>query len=114
MVKYQYVFSVTMVKNTLDTKIIRGSALSGILRKLKIDIPQGWQFSAGVRFEFGRSKTLPTTNVDNTEKYYTGDDTDLDLSPDLVLLEDVIEIFGINNDVSNDHSCIVTMEIEST
>lgn len=113
MVKHQYVFVITIPKNTTDTALIkRGSALSGILRKVLIDIPTGWQYAAGVQLRFGSNKILPTQNVDNTEKYYTGDNTDLDVHPDLELKEDIVEIYGENRDPTNDHNCVITMEVE--
>ena len=111
MVRVQYVFFITIPANTLtDTRQKLSSAISGIIKKLKIDIPAGWQYSAGVRIEAGRNN-FPKQS-DDTEKYFTGDDDTLDLEPSTELKEDKISIFGINNDAVNPHDAVLTFEVE--
>ena len=111
MVRVQYVFFVTIPLSTLvDTRFKLSDAISGVVKKIKIDIPSGWQYSAGVRLEVGKNN-MPKQSAD-TEKYFTGDDDTIDLEPDTVMKEDKIQIYGINNDATNPHDTVITMEVE--
>ncbi len=102
----------TLIKNTPDTKIKTSQVITGKITKILIDIPSGWAYNAGIRFKFGSSGSLPIESGDATEEYFTGDDTDIDLNPNLPIKQSRLEIFGINNDAVNDHTCIVTVEVE--
>lgn len=108
-----YVFVVTVLKNTTtETRFKISNALTGKITKLIIDIPNGWNYTTGVRITVGKKKSLPATSND-TENYFTGNDTDLFLNPDMDLKEEKLEIFGVNFDGINDHTCVVTVEVES-
>lgn len=111
MVSDSYVFLVTIPVSTVDTSQKKTRAITGTIKKILIDIPLGWNYAAGIRFEFGERRKLPSSQGD-VEKYFTGEDTDIPLEPNFKLKEDRIEIFGINNDVTNEHSCVVTVEVE--
>lgn len=109
--RVSYVFFISIPASTLDdTRQKLSAAITGTIKKLKIDIPSGWQYSAGVRIVAGRNN-LPKQTADS-EKYFTGDDDTLDLEPDIVLKEDKIEIFAINNDATNSHDAVLTFEVE--
>ena len=107
-----YVFLVTLIKNTPDTLKKTSNVLNGKVTKILIDIPSGWAYNAGIRFKFGRSGTLPIESGGDTEQYFTGDDTDINLNPNLKVKQSKLEIFGLNNDAVNDHTCIITIEVE--
>lgn len=111
--RFQIVYKPTLAINTKDTLKFETKTLSGTLKKLFIDIPVGVAYSAGVRLEITGTKTeiLPKKETDS-EEYFTGDDTDLKLSPNLEIKEGTIKIFGANSDAVNPHKIVMTLEIE--
>ena len=113
--RYPLVYKPNMVKNTDDTLKFETRLFSGTIRKIKIDIPSGHNYSAGLRFEIKGSKNgdvkLPRRE-EGSEIYFLGNDDDLDLSPDIEVYEGSIAIFGSNGDAVNDHLFAITIEIE--
>lgn len=111
MSRFHKVYVVTITKNTTDlTRIIEGRVLSGLLTFLHIDIPDGWDYNAGIQLRFGQH-TFPEEGSD-ANSTFTGNDAELPLHPNLQLYEQKIEIHGFNNDALLDHTCVVTIEIE--
>lgn len=111
MVRVQYVFRVVIPASTLtDTRFVLSDAITGLIKKLKIDIPVGWQYSVGVRVELGKDN-LPKQTA-QSERYFTGDDDTIDLEPDVPMVEEKIQVFGINNDTVNPHDAVLTFEVE--
>lgn len=111
MSRFHKVYIVTVTKNTTKlTRFIEGVVLSGKLTFLHIDIPTGWNYNAGIQIRIGKF-TFPEEGTDANETF-SGNDTELPLRPNTDLNEDKLEIWGINKDVDNDHSCVITMEVE--
>lgn len=111
MARFHKVYIVTILKNTTKlTRIIDGVVISGTLTFLHIDIPAGWNYNAGVQIRIGLH-SFPEEGTD-ANATFSGNDTELPLRPNTELSEDKIEIYGLNNDVVNDHSCVITIEVE--
>lgn len=111
MPSFQKVYVVTIPANTTSlTRIIEGIVLSGKLKLLQIDIPDGWDYSTGVQIRIGKHK-FPEFDAKGGEDVFTGNNTDISLHPNHELYEDKIEIYGINNDVVA-HNCVVTIEVD--
>lgn len=113
MSRNQFVAVLNIPKNTTIEKIIlSGDALSGILKKLIINIPQGWQFSAGIKIKWGNKIQMPSPQWKSGDDYYTGENIPLTFEPNIDVSELVPIFWGINNDALNDHTCVVTLELE--
>jgi len=95
---------------TTDTLLKTSREFSGILTKIIINIPDGWDITTGVRFEIG-SQTLPMTDNNDSSEYFSGNNIPLELKPNIELKEDKIKIYGINDDASNQHDCMITFEV---
>jgi len=109
--RFQKSYVVTIPASTsVLTRIINGLVFSGRLTFLNIDIPKGWDYSAGVQVRFGDSK-YPVEDTSGALDVFSGDDTDLPLHPNAELNEEKLQIYGQNNDTV-EHSCVVTIEIE--
>ena len=109
--RFQKSYVVTIPANTpVLTRIIDGLVYSGKLRFMNIDIPKGWDYSAGVQIRFADTK-FPVEDTSGALDVFSGDDTDLPLRPDLDLFEEKLQIYGQNND-GVEHSCVITIEIE--
>lgn len=78
---------------------------------MNIDIPDGWNYSAGVQIRIGKFY-FPIEDTQSGQDTFTGNDTDLPLRPDIIVNEDKIEIFGQNNDTVYAHTCVITLEID--
>jgi len=107
------IFKVAIPKNTTEesnTPIIEGSALSGKIVKMHVDVPQGVQFSAGFRIQFG-DRRYPQPMKDASD-YFSGENTKLDLKPNIVVKEAIPKIYGVNNSTTTDHTMLITIEIE--
>lgn len=111
MTRFHKVYIITIPKNTTDLKrIIEGTVLSGKITFMHIDIPDGWDYNAGIQIKFGRH-IFPDEGSDANDTY-TGNDNEFPLRPNIELNEDKLEIFGRNLDTLLDHTCTVLLEIE--
>lgn len=112
MSRFHKVYVVTITKNTTDlTNVIKSTeVLSGILTLLHIDIPEGWNYNAGIQIKIGRH-VFPEEGLDANQTF-TGNDTELPLRPRVELNEEKLSVDGFNNDVLNDHTCVITIEVE--
>lgn len=113
MVRNSFSIVLTIPKSTtVEKDILQGDALGGILKKMTINIPAGWQFSAGFKIKWGNKIQMPSPQWKSGDDYYTGENLTLILEPNIDISELAPHFFGINNDAVNDHTCGITMEIE--
>lgn len=113
MSRNQFVVVLTIPKNTtIESKILTGDALSGVLKKMIINIPPGWQFSAGVKIKWGNQIQMPSPQWKSGDDYYTGENIPLTFEPNIDVSELAPVFYGINNDTVNDHTCVITLELE--
>lgn len=111
-----FTFLITVPANTTeDTLILGGDSvgiLTGILKKIHVAIPNGVAFVAGVRINFNNKHKIPS-GIKGGLDYISGN-----ANPDMVLLAELPlnevkpEFYGLNNSATNDHSFIVTLEVE--
>ena len=104
---------ITIPKNTTEPEVLFRIKLTGkyVLYKLYIDIPTGWEYSAGIQIILDSKDYIPdqvSQGGDKSDPYISGNDSYYDLIP-FKNVEESIEIIGINNDPDNDHTCVVTM-----
>jgi len=67
-------------KNTTEPKeLTRIKVGEGILHRVVIDIPSGWQYSAGIRIKHSNGMILFPDVTEGTDEWITGDDSDYDL-----------------------------------
>ena len=112
-----YIFTITIPASTLtesDTPLIEGSPITGKLVKMHVDIPQGVQFSAGFRIAFfsGLGDSRYPQPMRGASDYFTGEDTKLDLKPNIELKDAIPKIYGVNNSTITEHKMIMTIEVE--
>lgn len=112
-----YVYKIAIPANTTtesDSPIINGAAITGRLVKMHVDIPEGVQFSAGFRVEFitGLGAIRYPQPITGASDYFTGENTKLDLKPNIELKEATPKIYGVNNSSSQAHTMIMTIEVE--
>jgi len=84
-----------------------------LLYKVYIDIPYGWEYSAGIQILLNRSTSIPdfiSNSEETSDNFLTGNDSFYEL-PVLKMIPNkgYIEIIGVNNDPNNDHSCAVVL-----
>ncbi len=110
--KFHKVYVVTVPANTTAMlKIIDSVALSGKVTQMNIDIPDGWNYNTGIQIRIGRH-VFPVEDTEDGQDTFTGNDTDLQLRPDIDVKEEKVSIHGLNNDTVYSHSCVVTLEID--
>lgn len=84
-----------------------------ILYKVYIDIPCGWEYSAGIQILVNRSISIPdfiSSSEESSVKFLTGNDSFYELPVfKMVPNKGYVEIIGVNNDPNNDHSCTVVL-----
>ena len=70
-----------------------------VLHKVYIDIPSGWQYSAGIRIKHtNMGQILPVTAFgEDTDNWITGDDSNYEIPLDLPLSPGELVIEGVNN-----------------
>ncbi len=81
----------------------------GVLIHIYIDIPAGWSLTSGIRFETEDGIQIPKETT--LERYFTGDDSNLDFrySP-VYVRKGKIKVYGVNYD-ANDHYVTGYLEI---
>ena len=103
-------FTITIPANTIEkTLMITENVQPGIIKKIYVDIPSGWAYTAGFQIEINKNIIVPTPT--SSEKYITGNNTNLELDILRRIEAGVLRIYGINYDDSYDHSCIIIIEL---
>ena len=99
MVSVQLVFLITIPANTAVLTKIKGSIKHiGKLTKLFIDIPSGWDYTAGLQIRVGKNHQLPYSPHADNEEVFTGDDIYLSLNPNVDVQDEEITVYGLNSD----------------
>ena len=93
---------------TSDTLLAELKVPEGILTGIKLSIPAGWNFTAGIRFETRDGKVIP--HETELERYFTGNDDLLNFTLAMKVPDGKMKIFGVNYD-SNDHHLVGYLEI---
>lgn len=112
-IKRTYQFIITIPINTIveaERPITESDAISGKITKVTYDIPSGVAGVAGVRIEgggfFHPSRTKGSIN------YLTGEDINLPSEPNVIIENETLKFYGINNSGSIAYDFIITIEVE--
>ena len=89
------------------TKLDEVQIPDGVITKAHINIPSGWNYTAGIRVETGGSITLPTAG----SEYISGNNLDVTLEPLVFVKRGILSIYGVNKDPVNPHSGVVILEL---
>jgi len=82
---------------TKATELTRFRVYEGILHRVIIDIPSGWQYSAGIRIRHSNGTLLFPDIEEGTDEWITGDDSYYDLIINKPVPSGKLIIEGINN-----------------
>jgi len=113
LVSVPIVFVITIPSGTSTLTFNKESIpFTGKLTKIFVDIPLGWNYSSGIQIRIGTKTKFPVSANSDTEETLTGDDIDLEFSPNFPLDDEKISIYGVTNDTVEDQFCVVTCEVE--
>ena len=109
-------FYVNIPANQTKLKKMGGtSQLSGRLTKIIINIPDGWDITAGIQIRVGKRQTLPMPDSSSeSSEVFSGNNIPLELKPNIEVREESLEIWALNDDTINAHDCFITFEVTTT
>lgn len=94
--------------NTTQKTLLKSVEVpAGLVTKAHINIPPGWNYTAGVRVEAAGKQILPN----NGDDYISGNGLDVTLEPAEVITAGKLDLYGINNDPNNSHSGVILIEL---
>ena len=93
--------------NTTQKTLLREVEVpAGLVTKAHVNIPPGWNYTAGVRVEASGKQILPTYGDD----YISGNGLDVTLEPMELVTAGKLQLYGINHDPDNPHGGVIILE----
>lgn len=111
---------ITIPKNTQQPILMYSARVNASrVNTIFIDIPEGWQYTAGLIITIGDDITIPSKPAiivnlnENLFPAITGNNTFFKFHIDREIHGDpIVAIYAYNTDTVNNHSCVVTIDFE--
>jgi hypothetical protein len=94
---------------TVPTLIRKWKGVAGVVTKVYVDVAAGVGYMSGFFIDYAGIR-IPTP-VSNDMQYFSGDDSEYSVSPDVAVKEGDVAIYGVNYD-SVPHRFWLIMEVQ--